>query len=871
MAAVETRPEPAHERRASAHVPRPRLERLLDEVAPGGTALVVAPAGSGKTVLLRQWAARSTAPVAWLSLESAHDDPAILASDLWAACAGAVAGFGGRQSMPVPRGRGLGRLYVDAFVEALESGHEPALLILDDTHLLSERTIVEDLGRLLRRLPPTARAVVASRWDPALSVSALRLDGLLELRAADLSFDVDEAAELVTSVVGRPLRDDLVTTLVDRTGGWSAGLHLASVSLRRAEDPEGFVARFAGDDSLVAEYLTEEVLRHEDEDTRRFLLRTSVLDELDPDLCASVSGQSRTAAMIDDLERRGLFVVPASTPGARRYHHLFARLLRYRLRSEDPDGEQLARHAAAEWHLARDEIRPAVEQLLAAGDAERAFEIVSAQGITLFERGESATLVRWLTRIVDSGVEPRVDIAVALLAAQIAADQFTGAEETYRRLQVAGGLRPHHRASAEALHAASGQRDLPIAQIRRSVDETVAALAEMEADGEPDRSIDFLGIGGTDTIAVIAEHMRGHADLYEVDLPAAKAVFEEVLELPGSRFPIWRISSLGALAVTDALLGLDARSEQLATAAVECATEVGAEHHVSATIAHLALAVIAIDRLDTGAARQSLDRAARCSDQSARPFLHHLRRLQEARLAQLVAGAESAVEILRSPTTPGLERRIARQMRHDLLSRALVRLGRLGEVRSLLRTQDDPHPLVHAEERIASGSFDEASALLAAFDPAPLDVRSRLDLDIHRALLADARGETGAAGEILAAALEDAEYHGLHAPFVESPRALGILRTSAPSRVAPLVEMMVAGHLLDGSRDTSNAGLVDPLTDREMGVLEYLPSRLSNTEIAGTLYISVNTLKTHLRNIYRKLDATDRDSAVAEASKLGLL
>jgi LuxR family maltose regulon positive regulatory protein len=206
-----------------------------------------------------------------------------------------------------------------------------------------------------------------------------------------------------------------------------------------------------------------------------------------------------------------------------------------------------------------------------------------------------------------------------------------------------------------------------------------------------------------------------------------------------------------------------------------------------------------------------------------------------------------------------------------MLARALVRLERLGEARTLLSTAADPHPLAQADERLASGAFDEARELLDRIEPDLLDLRTRIELDIRRALVVDASGEAGRAGEILAAALESAEHSLLHAPFVESPRSMAILRTAAPRRVTALVDRVIDEQQAADTRDAFNRSLVEPLTDRELGILEYLPSRLTNTEIAGTLYISVNTLKTHLRNIYRKLDAADRDAAVVEASKLGLL
>lgn len=846
---------------------RPRLERLADHIRPGGTALVVAPAGSGKTVLLNQWAARTADPVAWLSIHASHDDPVVLGRDIVGALDRCMVGFDTSIATRIPTGHSLGPAFIDAVVGELARIDSPLLLVLDDAHVLTQPEIGDDLGALLRRLPPPVRAVVASRWDPGFSFSSMRLDDVVEVRADDLAFRHDEAAALTTGVVGRELDDDVVGALVERTGGWSAGLQLASVSLRRSDDDLAFVERFAGDDRLIAEYLTAEVLRHEDEATRDFLLRTSVLDELTPELCDVVAGTSGAAATIDDLERRGLFVVDGARAGTRRYHHLFASLLRYRLRAEDPRHETRARQAAARWSLAHGDVRGAVEQLLSAGDPAAAFEIVTTHGHIVFARSEAATLVRWLTRISESGVEPRNDVEVNLLAAQIGADQFAAAEETYRRLRRVESLPAGHRAAAAAFHALCGMADLPIKQVKESTAEAFATVDE--ARHGP--AVGVLGLDGPDTIEAMAAHMAGHIELFEGDVAGARATFEQALDLPGTRYPLWRVASLGALAVTESWHGRNRSAEAHAVAALELADEFDTQSHVSATMSHLAMSVVQLDRLETDDAAASLDAASRCAERSRRPFLHQLHALVSARHASITLGPGSATDLLRLVPSTGMERAVIRETRQDLLARMLVRDGRIGEARGVLEGEPFRLPLAHIDERLASGALEEAAALIEATSPDPANLRAATELEIRRGLVLDLRGERGRAGDRLTAALERADAEQLHAPFVEAPQALRILKTSASGRVAALVEGIAARRRIDLTRGTSNGTLIDPLTERELGVLEYLPSRLSNTEIAGTLYISVNTLKTHLRSIYRKLEVTDRDSAVDHATRVGLL
>ncbi|MDN5780001.1 MAG: helix-turn-helix transcriptional regulator, partial [Humibacillus sp.] len=244
----------------------------------------------------------------------------------------------------VSGGSRLGTGFVDGLALELAEVPGPVLVVLDDLHQVTNSAILADLGRLLLALPDNVRALVSSRWDLPLGLGRMRLQGdLVELRSADLRFEPDEAAQLLEVASGRAITTSQATALVDRTEGWAAGLQLAALSLANAPDVGGFIQRFAGDDRLVADYLSSEVLRDLDEHTRWFLLRTSVLKSLSPQLCAAVTQDPNAGSLLASLADRGYFLTRSEPAGHYRYHQLFADLLRFQLAVQDPAAEAQCR------------------------------------------------------------------------------------------------------------------------------------------------------------------------------------------------------------------------------------------------------------------------------------------------------------------------------------------------------------------------------------------------------------------------------------------------------------------------------------------------------------------------------------------------
>ena len=261
---------------------------------------------------------------------------------------------------------------------AADPGSDEVVLVLDDYHLIDSGPVHESVAFLLENLPPGLRVVVSGRADPPLPLARLRARGqLAELRAADLRFTSEEAAELLAEAAGPDLPITAAEALVARTEGWAAGLQLAGLSLREHADPAGFVAAFSGSHRFVLDYLTDEVLDGQPERVRAFLLETSVLERLSGELCDAVTGRTESQAMLQDIERAGLFLVPLDeVRGWWRYHQLFADLLRARLQAEQPGQVQTLHRAAAAWCDEHGLADDAVQHALAAGDTAWAAQLV---------------------------------------------------------------------------------------------------------------------------------------------------------------------------------------------------------------------------------------------------------------------------------------------------------------------------------------------------------------------------------------------------------------------------------------------------------------------------------------------------------------
>jgi LuxR family maltose regulon positive regulatory protein len=392
--------------------------RLLEQLPVTQARLVVVGAGAGwgKTTLLSQWCARGDADFAWLSLDAADNDPV----RFWAyviTALGTVRPGLGESTLPVLRAPGLAieESALPLLLNELAGRRDPLVLVLDDYHVITSAAVHAQVEFFVERMPAGFKVAIATRSDPPLPLARLRARGeLLEVHAEELRFDEAESARLLNELLGLELADDDVERLQARTEGWAAGLYLAALSLRSRDDRSAFVQAFAGDDRHLVDYLGDEVLADLVPERRSFLLHTSVLERLSGELCDAVTGGSGGAEMLAGIERSNLFLVPLDrTRSWFRYHHLFAELLRQELERSQPEIVSGLHRRASIWFQSRGEIDEAVTHATAAGEIDKAGDLIATHWTAFANEGKLVTVAAWLDRLPPGAVEADARLCLA--------------------------------------------------------------------------------------------------------------------------------------------------------------------------------------------------------------------------------------------------------------------------------------------------------------------------------------------------------------------------------------------------------------------------------------------------------------------------
>ena len=414
---------------------RPRLIERLNESLHRKLTLISAPAGFGKTTLLSGWVAGCERPAAWLSLDEGDNDPIRFLSYLVAALQTIARDIGegvlGAVQSPHPPPT---ETILTALLNEIISIEDDFVLVLDDYHVIDARPVDDTLAFLLDHLPPQMHLIIATREDPHLPLSRLRVRGQMsELRAADLRFAASEAGEFLEGVMGLNLSAEDIATLGDRTEGWIAGLQLAALSMRGREDVTGFIRAFAGDNRYIVDYLVEEVLQRQPESIRGFLLQTSILDRLNGPLCDAVTGQQEGNARLEALERGNFFVVPLDDKRQwYRYHHLFAEVLFAHLMQEQPAQIPTLHRRASEWYQHNGLAADAIRHALAAADFARAADLVEMAVPAMRRSRQEATLLGWLKALPDELVHRRPVLSVAYAGTLQQGGEIEGVEDRLR-------------------------------------------------------------------------------------------------------------------------------------------------------------------------------------------------------------------------------------------------------------------------------------------------------------------------------------------------------------------------------------------------------------------------------------------------------
>jgi LuxR family maltose regulon positive regulatory protein len=863
-------------------VARRALYERLSAGATAGVALVSAPPGSGKTVLLRSWIDQAglRARTAWVLVERQERD----AQHFWLSVVEGLRSAVGADGLvpmlaPTPEFDGDG--LVRRLASELETLDAPVVLVIDDLHELISPDAQAQLELLLARRPRLLYVVLATRHDPSLGLHRLRLAGdLTELRAVDLRLSAEETQQLLDAA-GVKLSPEARAMLLARTEGWAAGLRLATMSLAGHPDPDRFVAEFAGSERTVADYLLAEVLERQPEGVRQLLLRTSILERVCGALADRLTGASGSERTLLELEDSNAFVVSVDAERSWfRYHPLFADLLLLELRRTEPDAVGGLHRIAADWLAEHGHAVEAIHHAQAAGDWERAERLLADHGLSLALDGQVATVEALLTAFP---AEAKSHPELATLLAYV--------ELTQHSLERAAAYMALAERRASELHAdRQRQFALMLALVRlafarqrgdlESVLHEVAPLLEpVEADSMTDLTL------GNDARAVALMNL-GIVELWSFEVDDAKRHLEQGLAL--ARLIDRPYVQIGCLAH----LGLDAARHSLALARQRCGEALGiAEAHGWATdpIVSLAMTTMASTdaaqgRFDEG--RRWLERAEHAMraelDPATALFGHFVRgellvgegrfedALGEFRAAERLQDVLSSVHALTGPARVSIAQTQLRMgdltAAQETLSRLTERDHEFGEARTAA-----------AALRLAEGDRGAAvDALAPVLDGGTPVVRLGT---VIQALLLDAvardqLGDHVTAERDIERALDLAEPDSLLFPFVSIP-VRDLLerhprhRTAHATLLADLVTVLGGSSL--PARRGEPAMPPEPLSASELRVLRFLPSNLSAGEIAGQLFVSTSTVKTHMRHIYEKLDAHRRTEAVDRARELGLL
>jgi LuxR family maltose regulon positive regulatory protein len=866
-------------------VSRPRLIERLDAGLDHKLTLLSAPAGSGKTTLLGEWLARFRDRAAWLSLDEGDNAEASFWTYLAAALQTVEADLGqdALRLLEAPQPPAA-QVILTALLNEITTCPHQIILVLDDYHHISEPAIHQGLTFLLAHQPPNLHLVIATRADPPLPTYRLRARGqLTELRAADLRFTAGEAAAFLNAVMGLDLAREEVKALEARTEGWIVGLQLAALSLQGRADAREFIAAFRGGHHYVLEYLTHEVVRRQPEAVQRFLVQTSILDRLCGPLCDALTGQSDGAATLAALHRQNLFLLALDDEHRwYRYHHLFADLLGNLLR-ERWSAEQIRdlHLRAADWYERNGLTAGAVRHALAAPDYDRTARLIEQNSLAMVTRGELATLLRWIEALPRDVAHSRPWLCVHQAWPLTLAGQAAAAGPLLRQIESQvplQGATPEDReilghVAAMRAMAAMMANDMP-----RAVDLAHRAGELLPPDNLIPRNIipSVLGIahyaGGELAQAGQALAEELHFGRAAGSLWTIVRTFCDLADLEIVRARLHRAADLCHQALREAEVRGARRFGVVGYALVKLAEIrygqndlVAAHDHAleglrlmqgwqqpyEMVIGYTALAAILQARGDAGAL-EALENAE--TIRAAHPHYHRLDtfvRRCRVRLSLVAEGPEAAAHhaagVRLGETGPPLYR----EGEQVLLARLLVARRAWDEARPRLARL--------AAEAEAGGRFGHLIEILAL-----------------QALAHQAGGDTGRALAALERALTLGETVGYARPFVELGAPLVPLlqqaaaRGTTPDHLRGLLAALGAGAPAAPS-PSGRPALVEPLTGRELQVLQLIAGGHTNQEIADALVISLNTVKKHASNVYGKLGVDSRTQATLRAQELGLL
>ena len=889
-------------RRPRSVVPRPRLNERLSRGAESALTLVSAPAGFGKTTLLTEWLATVSADgrsVAWLSLDQRDNDPVLFWKYFVAALRSAAAeGVGAGALSLLQSSQAPIEAVLAILLNDLGSVPDEVVLVLDDYHLIDSRDVQDAMAFLVEHLPPQIHLVISGRADPALPLPRLRGRGeLVEIRAAELRFTPDEAASYLHGVMGLVLTADDVAALEGRTEGWIAALQLAALSMQGRDDLSGFIAGFAGDDRYIVDYLAEEVLQRQPAQVKHFLLQTSILDRLCGPLCDAVTGQEGGKAELAALERGNLFLVPLDDRRQwYRYHQLFADVLQAHLLDEQPGAISGLHRRASVWFEQNGEPTEAIRHALVAKDFERAADLVELT-IPAMRRGRREVAMRgWLEALPGDVVRRRPVLGVHFAGVLLITGEIEGVEGWLR-----GAERWLDGGSDSSSADVTKMVVVDTEEYRRlpgSIEVYRAALALAQGDGpgtvkHAQRSLE-LSLEDDHVSRAAAAGLLGLAAWASGDLESAHGSYSDCSA--GLLRAGFVTDTFGcAIALADIRLAQGRLGDAMRTyehALKQSIDDAGSVRRGTADM-YVGMSEVHLERDDLPAATQALSRNHELGEHLGFPQNPYRWRVATALIRVVEADLGGALDLLDEA-----ERRYTSDYFPNvrpiaaLRARVLVTQGKVGEALGWARerglTVDDELSYLREFEHItlarvlvaraatdrAEAGVDELASFLERLLRAAEDggrTRSAIEIRVLQALAHQARGDVPAALASLQPALTLAEPEGYVRVFVDEGAPMtSLLKAAAKQGITPAYLRRLLGAGTAHESRPAQQGLVEPLSERELDVLRLLASDLDGPDIARQLFVSLNTVRSHTKNIYAKLGVNNRRAAVRRAEELGL-
>lgn len=894
-------------------VPRPHLIEKLNQGLHRKLTLISAPAGFGKTTLVSEWLAGAERPFAWLSLDERDSDLTRFLTYFMAALQTLAPSLGKSvlgmlgSSQPAPVESILTILLND--IAALPGEFA---LVLDDYHVLDAPFVDQALAFLLEHLPPQLHLVITTREDPQLPLPKLRVRGLLsEVRAADLRFTVAETAVFLSKVTGLEFSANEIAALEMRTEGWVAGLQLAAIAMQSPlsrqgrADAHSFIQAFAGDNRYIVDYLVDEVLQHQPKHVRRFLLQTSILDRLSGSLCDAVrlgeadmpSGEIDGGVLLERLERGNLFVVPLDDKRQwYRYHHLFADVLQAHLMKEQPESVAALHQRASAWYEDNGLTADAVHHAFAADDLARAARIIELAWADMDRNRQAVEWLGWAKKLPDDLVRTRPVLSVGYAWASLDTGQLEAAMTRLRDAEhclencasMVVADEEEFRVLPGTIAAARTYHALALGDLANTIKHAQQAL-----DHFPEEA--YLRRGTPAALMGLAAWTSG-------DLPAAGHAFSQAMTSYQKAGNILYVVT-GAYVLADMKLAQGHLREavKIYKESLQLAEEHGEPVRRGMADLYTGLSELFLEQNNLKAAKEYLLKSKALGEETALPRWHYRWCLAQARIMAAEGKLDEALDALDEA-----ERQYVRGPVPDvrtpaaLKARVWLAQGRLAEAQRWadeqgLSVDDDLSYLREFDHvtlaRLLLAQYRQNPAERAIHQPLALLERlleaaeaggrlgSVLEILVLQALAYEAQGDIAQALASLEHALTLAEPEGYVRIFVGEgqpiARLLGetAVQKSAPNIVRQLLAAFAARAPAPARSQVAvdEQPLIEPLSERELEVLQLVAEGLSNREIAQQLFLALSTVKGHNRIIYSKLQVSRRTEAVAKARELGLL